>query len=213
MSNSGAFYYVRRDPKLLSTCILLRNLPNCKEKHLKRFCRTVGKVLRLGIWRTYAVAQYETARKAQVAALILNGSTFKSQILTVTCSTTNFDPPMEKPYQNSTKEKPDFQLKKSPSSSRSSSLAKGHPDRMQKLLEILTRNLPLTESQYEEIITYLEAEKKEQWKSKEPAIMYPTFEAAKRDVDLMKLVQDQRVQDALGSIYNSDVKDEIAEYL
>ncbi|KAH8406844.1 hypothetical protein KR222_005755 [Zaprionus bogoriensis] len=44
-------------------------------------------------------------------------------------------------------------------------------------------------------------------------IMYPTFEAATADTRLMELLQDDRVIDALKSIYNSDLVETVSQYL
>ncbi|XP_017043436.1 nuclear receptor coactivator 5 [Drosophila ficusphila] len=123
-----------------------------------------------------------------------------------------------------------------------------HPEQMQELLERLADNHPLTASQYEVIIKYLEGEREEQLKREvgeanaiaklkapdpeielqkkilsimnKPAVteitnemMYPTFEAVKEDKRLMELLQDQRVIAALESVYNSDLRETIAEFL
>jgi len=44
-------------------------------------------------------------------------------------------------------------------------------------------------------------------------LMYPTFEAVKEDKRLMELLGDERVMAALESVYNSDLKQTIAEFL
>ncbi|XP_017063408.1 nuclear receptor coactivator 5 [Drosophila eugracilis] len=44
-------------------------------------------------------------------------------------------------------------------------------------------------------------------------LMYPTFEAVKEDKRLMELLRDERVIAALESVYNSDLRQTIAEYL
>ncbi|XP_016991882.1 nuclear receptor coactivator 5 [Drosophila rhopaloa] len=123
-----------------------------------------------------------------------------------------------------------------------------HPDQMQELLERLADNHPLTASQYEVILKYLEGEREEQLKREvgeanalaklkapdpeielqkkilsimnKPAVtdincelMYPTFEAVTEDKRLMELLGDERVLAALESVYNSDLKQTIAEFL
>jgi len=182
----------------------------------------VGKVLGSRIEGDYGFVQYETKRKAQVAAVILNASTFKSNQLTV--RSTNLDW-IEKLYQNS--ENAGFQLKEEEGSgpSGSTSLARAElrrPDQMQKLLKRLADNRLLTASQYEEVIEYLEAENKELWKPKSPEtewktdpmenktngnLLFPTFGDAMRDECLMNLLYDQGVQETLKCLYNSGVKD------
>lgn len=119
---------------------------------------------------------------------------------------------------------------------------------MQGLLERLADNHPLTASQYEVILKYLEGEREEQLKREvgeanalaklkapdpeielqkkilsimnKPAVtdvtselMYPTFEAVKEDRRLMELLADDRVLAALESVYNSDLRQILAEYL
>ncbi|EDX09532.1 GD14001 [Drosophila simulans] len=148
----------------------------------------------------------------------------------------------------------DFRLKKQRDAvvlPPASSIHKGqrrHPEEMQGLLERLADNHPLTASQYEVILKYLEGEREEQLKREvgeanalaklkapdpeielqkkilsimnKPAVtdittelMYPTFEAVKEDRRLMELLADDRVLAALESVYNSDLRQIIAEHL
>eukprot|EP00099_Drosophila_melanogaster_P008782 NP_001261502.1 neosin, isoform B [Drosophila melanogaster] len=148
----------------------------------------------------------------------------------------------------------DFRLKKQRDAvvlPPSTSIHKGqrrHPQEMQGLLERLADNHPLTASQYEVILKYLEGEREEQLKREvgeanalaklkapdpeielqkkilsimnKPAVtdvtselMYPTFEAVKEDRRLMELLADDRVLAALESVYNSDLRQILAEYL
>lgn len=148
----------------------------------------------------------------------------------------------------------DFRLKKQRDAvvlPPSTSIHKGqrrHPQEMQGLLERLADNHPLTASQYEVILRYLEGEREEQLKREvgeanalaklkapdpeielqkkilsimnKPAVtdvtselMYPTFEAVKEDRRLMELLADDRVLAALESVYNSDLRQILAEYL
>ncbi|KAI8034535.1 hypothetical protein M5D96_012722 [Drosophila gunungcola] len=161
------YYDITKDPKTVKSRVFLGNLPICTRRELKRFCQLLGKVLETRIEGRYGYVQFETEFKAQVAAIMLDTAIFKSNMLVA--RSTNFKL-MEELYGNSKKTKR-TRVPAPPSNKQFR-----RPGRIQTLLKKLVDYHPLTVLQYNDIISKLEAERKELQNRKDSDdFLYPSF--------------------------------------